>query len=203
MRFKEYYTEELSKGDVVHVKDEEPTYIVVDITDTDYKLLDYDTKTKTKVVPLNMVTGKQSDLFGGKASTEKKEKPKAISAPKPKEVPTKQMTLFDDVNPMMKSVLDAIDKHSINTIDHNDNLYVMLYHGTSKANLNKILKSGKFKAPTYFSHDEDVAKKYAKVQGHKSPVHTMAYVNADSLAFDGNYFSTQRDVYEKQPGLYS
>ena len=89
MRFSEYYTEaQITKGDVITLPGDKKQWIVVDIDGDDIELLDYETKTKSKTVSFDDVIAIQQDMFGGKASTDKKEKPKKIPAPKPKEVKT-------------------------------------------------------------------------------------------------------------------
>jgi GNAT superfamily N-acetyltransferase len=71
--------------------------------------------------------------------------------------------------------------------------YVQLYHGTSKANLSKIYKSGKFKSGTWFATDLETAQKYAKANHNTSAVDTV-WVYMGSLVYNG-YFSSQEELY--------
>lgn len=100
----------------------------------------------------------------------------------------------------MKSVLAGVDKYKVPTTTIDGDLYLYLYHGTSKANMKKIINSGKFKVNTYFAPDEQTAKRFAQMTGSKPEI-TYAVVKANGLMFDGNYFYANRDL-ELKGGVY-
>jgi len=99
------------------------------------------------------------------------------------------------------SVLDGIKKNGIRTTDVGGDLYLILYHGTSKANHKKILKSGMLKTNTYLTHDSNTARKYAGMTG-RSPVVDTVVVKADGIVYDGSYFYTTRNL-NFNGGMYS
>ena len=94
----------------------------------------------------------------------------------------------------MKSVIFGIDKHDVPTQVIDGDLYLTLYHGTSKKNYNRILKTGVLKTNSYFAVDEHTAKRYSQMTGGIPVVDTVV-VNANGLVFDGNYFYANRDLH--------
>lgn len=104
-----------------------------------------------------------------------------------------------DVN--MKSVLTGIKKFDVLTHDIDGELYVTLFHGTSKKNFNKIMKTGKLFANTYFAADQETSKRYAQMTGGTPVVDTIT-IKADALSFNGYYFSSNREVKRYSGNLY-
>lgn len=104
------------------------------------------------------------------------------------------------MNVVLSGVLEGVQKLGVTTHTINGELFLQLFHGTSKANYKKILKSCSFKPNTYFSHSHDVSKRYAQMTGNSCIV-DMVLIAADSLVFDGHYFSTHKEtIYET--GVY-
>lgn len=93
----------------------------------------------------------------------------------------------------MDSVYQGIKKYDVLTTTIDGDLYLQLYHGTSKKNLMKIVKDRSLNPNTYFAADIDTAKRYAQMTWGTPVVDTM-YVKADGLVFDGNYFYTRRKM---------
>jgi len=103
-----------------------------------------------------------------------------------------------DIN--MKNVMYGVEKYKVLTHTIDGELYVTLYHGTSKKNLDKIIRSGKLFNATYLAPEYETAKRFAQMTGHSPVVDTMT-IKADGLAFNGNYFYTTREVNRKN-GVY-
>ena len=101
---------------------------------------------------------------------------------------------------LYNSVLEGIKKFNVNTHTINGELFVQLFHGTSKKNHKKILKSCSLNPNTYLTHCVDIAKRYAQMTGNSSIV-DMVLISAESILFDGNYFTThKKTIYET--GVY-
>lgn len=97
-------------------------------------------------------------------------------------------------------ILDVVKERNIQHSYIDGKIFLHLYHGTSKNNFNKILKFGKFNVNTYFTEDENIAKRFAQMYG-KSYVVDFVIVNSDSLVFDGNYFYSKKILNFKN-GVY-
>lgn len=78
--------------------------------------------------------------------------------------------------------------------------FIFLYHGTSKSNYTKILKSGKLNSETWLAKDYETSEKYAKMTGGKYVVDLCA-VYMGVLSYNG-YFSTMCDVFFKNGRYY-
>lgn len=78
--------------------------------------------------------------------------------------------------------------------------FIVVYHGTSEANLKKIVRSGKFKMGSFFASDYDTAMKYATGMSNK-PVVTMAIVYSGSVLPSTMYWTSNEDLYE-MGGVY-
>lgn len=74
---------------------------------------------------------------------------------------------------------------------------ISLWHGTSKANHTKILKTGKFKANTYFTSDEKTARQYANMTGSNKPTAMYVTIDRSKLHFDGYYYYATCDIFYK------
>lgn len=75
--------------------------------------------------------------------------------------------------------------------------YLRLWHGTTTANHKKILRSGKFKAGTYFTDKEEIARQYSRmaVRTERSAIVMFVAIAEDALRFDGYYWTCIRDVH--------
>lgn len=81
--------------------------------------------------------------------------------------------------------------------------YVQVFHGTSRSNMNKIIKSGMFKMGTWFAADEATAKRYAltKVSAPSAAITGVFFLYMGSLTYNG-YFNAQEDLWLEN-GKYS
>ncbi len=74
--------------------------------------------------------------------------------------------------------------------------FVFLYHGTSKKNYDKILKTERFNNGTFFSPNFDEAKRYSMMlskTGKPFVMGSLLYI--PSLTITGGYFVTNEDLY--------
>ena len=92
---------------------------------------------------------------------------------------------------------EIIEKLKIMTNEVGDKTFLMLWHGTSKSNHTKILKTGKFKVNTYFTNDESIARRYSQMTGSNKPMAMYVSIDADGLYFDGSYFIAKKDLFFK------
>lgn len=79
--------------------------------------------------------------------------------------------------------------------------FIFLYHGTSAANMKKILKSGKFKMGTWFAKTLSESEKYAAMKGSK-PATSVFVLYMGSLTYNG-YFTSQEDLHYWRNGKYA
>ncbi len=116
-------------------------------------------------------------------------------------------SLVDDTDettdPQTDSVMVGIKKFGMRIDKMSDGRpFTFLYHGTSKANNTKILKSGVLNAGTFFSHDDEVSRRYAKMTQTNKPTLMYLPVAIDGLIFDGNYFVARNKLKRNQNGIY-
>ena len=92
-----------------------------------------------------------------------------------------------------RELLKVIKDRNIELLDGK---YLKLYHGTSRENYNKILKTGRFNAWTWFSDDYDVSRRYALMLTKSGePLVLLAYIDIDSIITSGDYFVCTKDVH--------
>jgi hypothetical protein len=84
-----------------------------------------------------------------------------------------------------------------------DGDFIMLYHGTSRVNMDKIVKSGKLHNGTWFAKTFKEAERYAltKVNSPKKSAVEVFFVYMGSLTYNG-YFTTQEELLFKN-GKYA
>jgi len=109
----------------------------------------------------------------------------------------------DGDNAFKKSVLEGIKKYSVDTQTIEGETYLYLYHGTSKKNKKIIDKTEKLNSGTFFSHDIEVSKRYSMMYGEKTPIVMFCLVNINGLMFDGNYFVSNQDLYQKNHVIWT
>lgn len=98
------------------------------------------------------------------------------------------------------NILKNITERGIDNMYIDGESYILLYHGTNRENSKKIIRTGKFKNGTWFSPDEETAKRYSLMTGSNNPVYFMMYIKLDSLYPSGDYFIAKHDLRNDKHG---
>ena len=100
-----------------------------------------------------------------------------------------------------KDILNVAKKNKLQVID---NKYIGVWHGTPPATHKKILKTGKFKNFSWFGMNQETAKRFGQQSMSKGqPVTMLVFINADSLNFTGEYFTSKnKELKEIKPNIY-